>query len=328
MTLERQWINQLQSRWPQVDLRHDTFYDPGTRQILTTDMLVEGVHFTWDTYTPEDVGWKSVAVNLSDIAATGGIPQWVLVSIGVASHNSMATLEGIYRGIEACCQEFHCIVVGGDTVGASETTVSVTVLGTLPQQSNPGRRSTAKPGDILAVSGLHGLSRAGFEVLQRNLPDYDRVRQAHLHPVPLCRLGQRIAQTLPRYAMMDSSDGLADAALRLAEASKVDVILDPKRINIDPEVETLAHQVGVNPLDWVLYGGEDFQLVLSLTPETLALFPELQPVGVIQTARKPGKGQGFLRDEETIRPLIADKTFQHFTQPPARVVSPSETLTP
>jgi thiamine-monophosphate kinase len=316
MNMERLWINQLQTRWPQVDLRHDTFYDANSRQILTTDMMVEGVHFSWEYFMPQDLGWRCIAMNLSDIAATGGKPCWVLVSIGIPEDRGLDLLEGIYQGIEDCCQKFKCTVVGGDTVRAKETVISVTLVANLPRASHPGRRNTAKPGDLVAISGLHGLSRAGMEALKQNLPNYKVAKAAHLRPVPQLRLGEQIAQVQPRYAMMDSSDGLADALLRLAEASVVDMRIDLNRLQIHPEVAEIAAYVQQDPMDWLLYGGEDFQLVVTMPPETISLFPELIPIGYVQPVSHPEQPQVLLKQHEHLRPLTSERVFQHFSVQP------------
>lgn len=312
MTLEQEWIHHLQTRWPNVDLRHDTFYDSDSRQILTTDMLVEGVHFKWDYFKPEDLGWKSIAVNLSDIAATGGKPHWVLVSMGVPPDHPISILERVYSGMEACCREFGCTIVGGDTVAAQETTVSVTIIGYLPAAWNPGRRHSAKPGDMVAVSGTHGLSQAGLVALQHKLPGYNQAKEAHLRPLPQVKLGQRIAQVLPAFAMMDSSDGLADAALRMAQASQVDIVLDKPSLPLHSDVVEIAAHQKADPWDWVLYGGEDFQLVVCLPPEAMILFPQLKAVGRVQAASQTGQGRAFLREGTALFPLDAERTFQHF----------------
>ncbi len=312
MTLERTWINRLQSRWPSVDLRHDTFYDPASRTILTTDILIEDVHFSWDYFTPQDAGWRSIAANLSDIAATGGSPLWVLVSIAVPPHHSLEKLEAIYEGIEACCQQYHCAIVGGDTTRAEKTTLSITAVGKLAPHATPGRRHSTKPGNIIAVSGPHGLSRAGLEVLQHKTPGYSQARMAHLRPIPQLRLGQQIAQVLPQFAMMDSSDGLADAAIQLSQTSGVDIVIDASRLTIPAELTEIASGANADPLDWVLYGGEDFQLVVALPPETLGLFPQLQAIGTVHPCGEPGKGQAFLKQNSSLTPLSSEKAFQHF----------------
>lgn len=320
MTLEKQWIKQLQARWPNEDFGHDTFFDAATQQILTTDMMVEGVHFSWEYCSPQDVGWKSIAVNLSDIAATGGLPQWVLVSIGVPESIGLECLNGIYEGIDAICREAHCVVVGGDTVRAEKTTISVTAIGKLPQNHQPGRRNTAEAGDIIVTSGSHGLSAAGLEALQRGLPGFDRLKQAHLRPKPKLALGQRMARVLPRYAMMDSSDGLADAALRLAEESGVDIYLDTRRIVLDPDLNEVAAKTHHDSLHWALYGGEDFQLVAALPKEAIGFFPEMQVVGVARPQIDEYRsGKGFLKQEDQLIPLDASATFQHFSSFETRI---------
>lgn len=308
-TAEQTWIESIQRRWPQTDFGHDTFIDPNTQQIFTTDMLVEDVHFSWTYCTPYDIGWKALAVSLSDIAATGGLPQYALISIGINPSTSTQALAQLYDGIEACAKAFHCQVIGGDTVRAEKTVISITVTGTAPENATLGRRTGAQAGDIIAISGPHGLSQAGLWALQNNVEGYQQLKKAHLQPQPQVALGQKIAQHLTRFAIMDSSDGLADAALRLAQANKVSIILNSKQLTIDPVITELAKQAQINPMDWVLYGGEDFQLVVCLPAEQLTHLPELTPIGHV-LADNPG--QAFLKQESQLIPLSYQHTFQHW----------------
>jgi len=290
MTREQDFIQTIQGLNPDVDLRHDTFWDENTRQIFTTDLMMEGVHFDWQYFTPYQLGCRAMAANLSDIAATGGIPKWALVDLAVPPNFELEKLKEIYKGLSKEGVQ----IIGGDTSRADKTFLAITLIATLPEGATPGRRTGAEPGDVVAISGPHGLSRAGLEALQKNLPGYETARQKHLCPVPPVALGQKIAKNLTRYAMMDSSDGLADAVLRLAEASQVNIVIDSAKLEIHPEVQYL---------DWVLYGGEDFELIVCLPADRLAEFPELTAIGKVQK----GDGQGFI----DAVPLTFERTFQH-----------------
>jgi len=291
MTLEQDFIRTIQGLNPQVDLRHDTFWDEDTRQILTTDLLVEEVHFDWRYFTPYELGCRAMAANLSDIAATGGIPKWALVDIAIPKDFKQEDLKQLYLGLSQSGVQ----IVGGDTSAAEKTFLAVTLIATLPEGATPGRRTGAIAGGVVAISGPHGLSRAGLEALRQDLPGFEQARRAHLCPTPPLALGQKIARTLDRYAMMDSSDGLADAVLRLAQASQVDIVIEQARLEIHPDVQHL---------DWVLYGGEDFELVVCLPADRLSEFPELTVIGKVQE----GQGQAFLDGV----PLSFEKTYQHF----------------
>jgi len=202
--------------------------------------------------------------------------------------------------------------VGGDTVRAPQLSLCVTLLGTLPPKSQPGRRHTAQAGDVVAISSPHGLSRAGLYAFENNLPGYDFTKRTHLRPQPALKLGKQVAAVAPHFAMMDTSDGLADAALRVAQASQVNVVLDATRLLCHPEVSALAQHAQVNPLDWVLYGGEDFALFVTMPPETVGMFPQLSVVGRVESA-KEAVGQAYLATSLGERiPLSFEQTFQHF----------------
>lgn len=313
MQNERDWIQKLSRKLPQVDLRHDTFFDPETRQILTTDMLVEGVHFTAKTMSPEDLGWKSLAVSLSDIAATGGLPQFAVVSLGLPSQTTAQWLDAFYIGLLACAKAFNCQIVGGDTVASDIRVINVALTGQMTPKSTVARRSGAKPGDIFAISGPHGLSRAGLYALENALDSYPEAIAAHARPQPRLKLAQRLAGVLNHYAMMDTSDGLADAAMRLAEASDVDVVIDPDKVMIHSQLQELAELAQNDPLEWALYGGEDFELAVCLAPEMLGMFPDLKPVGRVKAKSSTQGGRGLLKQGDELVPLEPGKAFQHFT---------------
>jgi len=313
MTREQEWIKSLQQHWPSDTFRHDAYLDSDSGQILTTDMMVEDVHFSMDYFTPQDLGWKSIAISLSDIAATCGRPQWIMASIGLPKSYPMQWLNSLHEGIKACCNQFGCKLIGGDTVGSEKIILSITAIGQALDNCTPGRRDQAQPGDVIAISGHHGLSRAGLEALTKSYTGYDQVKQAHLKPIPLVKLGQRISRSVPRFSMMDSSDGLADAVLHLSHESNVDIYLDQSRLDIHPQVSELAEKANVDPLEWVLYGGEDFQLVVSLPREVAPLFPELTVVGQVLKS-KHGQGHAsMVHNKETIL-LDWSKTFQHFKE--------------
>ena len=307
------WIKALQRRWPEVDLQHDTYLDPVTQQVITTDMLVEGVHFSWDYCTPYDVGWKAIAASLSDVAATGGKPDKVVISLGVPHGEAMDRLNALYDGIDDCCMHYSCTVVGGDTVRANFTTISVTVIGHLPEHCMPGRRNTAREGHVVAISGPHGLSRAGLYALQNNIPGFERAKTQHLRPKPQLRLGESVSRFLPHYAMMDTSDGLADAACRVAAASNVDIVINAEMLAIDPEVAELAAMAQVDPLEWVLYGGEDFELFVTMPNIAIQMLPQGQFVGIVEAPRAEDQGQAFFNRHGELAPFnLEEKTFQHF----------------
>lgn len=322
LTIEHRWIDSLRYQWPQVDFRHDTFIDNVHGLSITTDMLVEGVHFARQTASWVDVGWKAIAVNVSDIAASGAYPLWAFIAVGVPKEDPLTDLDQLYKGINAACKQYGLLVAGGDTVSSPTTTVSVTVIGQLKPNDTPGRRHMARPGDVIAVSGPHGLSHAGMVAIQRGEADeFPMLVERHRRPQPRLALGQKLANVLTRYAVMDSSDGLADAVTQLGRHSGCVGIIDARQLSVSQEIETIAVRARQHPLDWVLYGGEDFELVVSMSPEMMTLFPDLKVIGhMVETSSVTHalsvwpNTEGLLDIEGELMPLLNDRGFQHFRQ--------------
>lgn len=244
--------------------------EPGKSLVVTTDVLVDGVHFSDRTTSPEAAGWRAVAANLSDLAAMGAMPLGITVGLGLPGETSVAWVERLYQGMVDCLQRFETSIVGGDICRSPVRTISITAFG----QVDPDyviRRSTAQPGDAILVTGYHGSSRAGLELLLnpesgQGLEESDRAALIQAHQFPMPRLDV-LPIPNPRIAGMDSSDGLADAVIQICCMSGVGARLDRAAIPIHP---ALKHWVSTEQaIDWALYGGEDFELVLCL-PEKIA----------------------------------------------------------
>ncbi|MEX2393449.1 MAG: thiamine-phosphate kinase [Actinomycetota bacterium] len=229
--------------------------------VVTTDVLVEGVHFHLGWSKPDDVGFKSIAVSVSDLAAMGAQPRWVLVGIGAPPTMDEAVLEGLYAGIAEACVRFGVEVIGGDTARATELIVDVTALGVATDE--PVRRSGARPGDVLAVTGPLGRAAAGVELLRIGRSD-DGPACVEAHRKPSVRVD--LAATLRAsgvHAAMDISDGLGSDAQRIAEASGVGVEIDADRVPIADDVRDLAVKHDWDVLSLALGGGEDYELLVA-----------------------------------------------------------------
>lgn len=250
----------------------------GHSLVVTTDMLVDGVHFSPQTTSPLDAGWRAVAANLSDLAAMGADPLGITVGLGLPGDTAVAWVEQLYQGFVDCLQPFATPIVGGDICRAAVTTIAITALGqVLPQQAI--RRSTARPGDVILATGVHGASRAGLELLLhpdqgQGLSSKDRkaLISAHQRPQPRLDVVQQLRLLLAGKmarppAGMDSSDGLADAVLQICRASRVGAELERNLIPFPPALTAWVSEA--QAIDWALYGGEDFELVLCL-PRALA----------------------------------------------------------
>ncbi len=278
--------------------------------LATTDTLVQGVHFT-SRSTWRELGWKAIAINLSDIAAMGGIPQYALVSLSLPGDTEVDDVTQLYHGLAEAANQFNMAVVGGNISSAPLVVVTITVIGQ-SQTSGILTRSAAVPGDMIAVTGYLGSSGAGLEMLDHNL-QFDQetmtfLRDAHLHPQPRVAEGQLLVKKGVR-AAIDISDGLVADLGHLCEASGVGATLKVDRVPIHPKVRSAFPR---DYIDFALAGGEDYELLFAASERviddirTAADFP-ISVIGEI--TREIGVN---LFDEEG-RPFTVDKAgWEHF----------------
>ncbi|MFN8521826.1 MAG: thiamine-phosphate kinase [Chloroflexota bacterium] len=238
-------------------------------EVLTTDTLVEGVHFRTTTTSWGDLGWKAMAQNISDVAAMGARPTLGFVTLGIPRHTRVADLDELYDGIGDCLHRFGARLAGGDTVSSPIVFISVTVVG---QVAGPGlRRGAARPGDALAVTGTLGDSIAGLEILESAVVTSDSfdtdaaaLVSAHRRPTPRVAEAQCLAEHGVR-AGMDLSDGLLGDVGKLAFASGLSALIEIDRL---PVSSALVHTRGNQARATALAGGEDFELLVA-GPEPL-----------------------------------------------------------
>lgn len=224
--------------------------------VISQDNLVEDVHFKTDYTNPYKLGYKSAMVNISDIAASGAEPKYLTVGLSLPSNIDDKFVEDFYKGIRATGVE----VVGGDITGSDKIFISITVIG-LSYGRKISSRSCAKEGYKIVVSGEHGSSSAGLTNLQDGIKTGKFV-DAHLMPKAQTKFSRLISENIKQdYAMMDTSDGLMDALVQIAEASGVSMAVDFGKIPYDKDLEKFK-----NYKDMILYGGEDYQLV-ACVPE-------------------------------------------------------------
>ncbi len=236
-------------------------------QILTVDTMVEGVHFRLATTPWRDLGWKAIAINISDIAAMGGIPEYAVVSLGLNPDTNVDSVAEMYRGIADAAQQYRCAVVGGDTVSSPVTVLSVTLTGQTSLEAeyphNVLSRDRALVGDQIAVTGHLGGSEAGLRLLTDNL-DVDEeacqyVKAAHNHPIPRVDEGQLLLKHGVK-AAMDLSDGLLADLPKLCKASGVAAKVNVDSLPIHPHVR---EAFGDDVLELALSGGEDYELLFT-----------------------------------------------------------------
>lgn len=307
----------------------------GERFVLTCDTLFEGVHFRREWCPPPDLARKALWVNLSDVAAMAGEPICALFSLALPKELSMGWLEAFYEGLREAAEDFGVRVAGGDIVRSpGPVAVSGFLLG---RCKRPILRSGASPGDVLAVTGFLGASRAGLEVLERfckfhearlsgdeeraereavrrlSLGEVEELVEAHLRPKPRIREAKVLSACGAR-AMMDLSDGLALDARRMARASKVKLTIELERIPLHPAARIFAKLEGLSPLVFAAEGGEDYELLVSLPPERFKeakgrlkeLGCPLTEVGKVEE----GEGAHFIGPDG--REVFLRSPFEHF----------------
>jgi len=292
---------------------------PRQLQLLTADMLVETVHFNLMTTTPRQLGYKAVAVNLSDIAAMGGVPRHVVVSVALPRSTPTQFVIELYTGMKAICKEFSVNIVGGDTVSSPQgVVINVTAAGEV-EPANLVRRSGAQVGDIVAVTGNLGNSAAGLGLLAAGQWEDSAFAwplvAAHLTPKPQVRTGQLLA-IAGASSMDDISDGLASEANEIAKASQIGIRLHADSIPLSPELTAASARLGKPALDYALYGGEDFQLLFTMAPDKyqvlLSAHPELP---VIKVGHVVGQDEGVtLVDQAGRAHRLEARGFNHFRQ--------------
>lgn len=298
-------------------LADDAYWDPETRQIYTADMLVENRHFKSDYFSPQDLGWKAAAVNISDIAAMGGRLKYLLVSLGLPEYLGLDWVHAFYQGLISACQQFGGRIAGGDTVSSDIITLNVTAIGSCPPNHHIGHRCNARAGDAIIATGFHGLSNIGLTALQAGLSHFEASKAVHLRPMPRVEAGLLLSKLFDRYALMDSSDGLADALVKIAQSSDKQLMVKQEAIPVHPEIaaywQTVGHNTSSDAL-WqtILYGGEDFELVATVpevTPEVLEYF---QVIGHVEDNN--GLAGAWLLPTHGGVPqaLSLSKTYQHF----------------
>ncbi|MPM77832.1 Thiamine-monophosphate kinase [bioreactor metagenome] len=263
-----------------------TLPTPRQLQLLTADMLVENVHFDLKTTAPWQLGYKALAVNLSDIAAMGGTPKHAVISIAIPKHLELEFIVGLYDGMKEICREFGVNIIGGDTVSSPHgLIINATVAGEV-EPTNLVRRSGAQLGDVVVVTGTIGNSAAGLDLLTRgNWEEYDfawPLVTAHLTPRPQVKAGRALAK-LGATCMDDISDGLASEVNEIASASGVGIVIREADIPLLPETIEAAGMFEKKAVDYALYGGEDFQLLFTIEPDKFKLLADMD-LGVKITA--------------------------------------------
>ncbi len=293
--------------------------------VVTTDMLLEGVHFDLSYAPLPHVGYKAVAVNISDIAAMNAIPKQITVNIAVSNRFSVEALEALYAGINSACAEYKVDLVGGDTTSSrSGLVISVTAIGQV-EKDKIVYRSGAQPNDILCVTGDLGAAYVGLQIMEREKQVYlanpdmqpqlegkDYLIQRQLKPLARMDVVHELRElAVQPTAMMDVSDGLASEILHICKSSAVGATLYEDKLPIDGVTYTTAGEMQLDPTTCALNGGEDYELLFTIRQseyEKLKNHPDVFFIGYINEA---AKGINLITKNENRVPVRA-QGWAHF----------------
>jgi len=241
--------------------------------LITTDLLVEKVHFLLDWSSPGTIGARSLTANLSDIAACGGTPRDAFLSLAIPDYMDVEWLDGFYRGLTDLARTYNVNVLGGDTTSSrGHLVINIVVTGLVPTEQVLFRH-TARAGDIIVLTGLTGMSRAGCDILLRDPTmggeSAKSLIQAHLQPQPHLEEGKILASSGACTAAIDVSDGVSSDLGHLCQDSGLAAILYEEKIPVAAELRDIGPVAGKDPLDWILNGGEDYVLLAAVKPDCL-----------------------------------------------------------
>ena len=276
-----------------VDTGDDTaaWHTGEATELFTTDTVVEGVHFTRATTPWRDLGWKSIASNISDIAAMGGLPMYALITLGLPPETEVADIKELYWGMLEVSNRYGVAIIGGDMVRSPVAFVTVSLTGV--HSGQPMLRTTAQPGDQVAVTGYLGASGGGLKLLLEDSPVSAEaagyLHQGHRRPQPAVAEGRILAEAGVATAM-DISDGLADDLSKLCLASGVSARIISDQI---PVHHLLKQAFPDQYLDLALNGGEDYQLLFTAPEQLMSRVMPRLPAGAAVignvTAGNPGQ---------------------------------------
>lgn len=237
--------------------------------LVTTDLLVEGVHFLKDAISPYQLGVKSMAVNLSDIAAMGGTPTGAFLSIAIPKDTEVEYLDELMKGIHSVAERYSVPLMGGDTTKSLQhLAINVCVIGKC-EKGKARRRGMAKMGDLICVSGNLGDSAAGLEAVLNKFPKTPAITaliDKHHTPTPRIEEGALLSSYAGVHAMMDLSDGVASDLPHILKASGCGAIIEVSHLPISDELRSAAEEYGWDCLSMAAAGGEDYELLCTIAP--------------------------------------------------------------
>ena len=297
----------------------------GLQTVVSTDMLVEGIHFDL-MYSPlKHLGYKAIVVNLSDIYAMNAVPTQVTVSMAISNRYSVEALDELYEGMLKACEYYKVDLVGGDTTSAPKGMVlSVTAIGLAPKEKIVYRNG-AKPGDILCVSGDLGAAYIGLQILERekqlyldnpttktDLEDQDYIIGRQLKPEARWDIVKAFQEGgFQPTSMIDISDGLASEVFHICKQSKTGALIEESKIPLHPDTENMALKFQIDPITCALNGGEDYELLFTIDPNDLGKVRTMNDVFIIGEITKAEEGIKLKTSSGNLHTLQA-QGWKHF----------------
>lgn len=291
----------------------------GRKVLVTTDLLIENVHFDL-SYTPlKHLGYKAIAINLSDVASMMGKPEQVTVSIAMSSKFTVEAIEEIYKGMKLCCKRYGVDIVGGDTTtSTSGLMISVTAIGYV-DNGDYVLRSGAGRGDLVCLTGNVGASYMGLLLLQRekeawkanpnmqpDLEGNDYILERHLKPEPRLDIVELLKENgIKPTSMIDVSDGVASEILHIATSSELGCALYEEKIPVDPATAIMCENFDMNPITAAMNGGEDYELLFTIKQEDYPKIEALKQVAVIGHMTEKEAGVNIISHDNISVPVQA-----------------------
>ncbi len=295
--------------------------------VVTTDLLVEGVHFDLKTASFEDIGYKAAVANLSDIAAMGAKPNYLLVSLAIPRSQSASEMQRLYRGLMLACRPYGVELVGGDTSASRHGLfLNIVLIGSVPVGCAL-TRGGAQAGDLLYLTGTIGDSLAGLRVLSARhghkqslppvKPSTQELTRRHLRPTPRVEMGQALSRQRLATAAIDVSDGLSGDVRHICTQSRVGVEIEVDALPISAALRKFAGMNKQDPIDVALQGGEDYELLFTVAPRSCKKVEQLgrkvdclvSCIGII----KPVSYGLRIKDQSGVLHPLPMLSYQHFS---------------
>lgn len=303
-----------------------TAYEQGMQQVITSDMLCEGVHFDLSYAPLAHLGYKAIVVNISDVVAMNAQPKQVLVTLGLSSRFTVEAVDELYRGMATACEQYGVDLIGGDTVASrAGLVISVTAIGSASPEAIT-LRSTAQAGDLICVSGDLGAAYLGLQILERekqvfltnpgmqpDLQEHEYIVSRQLKPEARLDIIRALAEhQIKPTAMIDVSDGLASELLHICKASHLGALIYEKELPIDRDAYLAATQTfHLSPTTCALNGGEDYELLFTIAQKDLDAVRALETVSIIGFTRDASEGINMQSNAGQIIEIKA-QGWQHF----------------